>query len=294
MTKTKSYGLIIPRFEDVLHSFYASEIIKGVGLSASHLKTDVLIHITDAENHQDWLTWPLLSSNYIEGVLFADINGDEPTLKKVIATGIPYLVLNNYFNDNINCLSIDNEKAAIEVVDYLVKLGHKNIATIAGDLHTQAGKSRLKGYKEALTKHNLPIKDEYITVGGFLRTPARDAAEKLLHLRQRPTAIFAASDVMALETIDLAKKEGLKVPSDLSIIGFDDNPIAMYSSIGLTTVRQPIVEMGQLGLQTLDQIAQGKIKLPTKKVLPTRLVVRESCVKPSPSNIKESSIKKKK
>ena len=82
---------------------------------------------------------------------------------------------------------------------------------------------------------------------------------------------------MALETIDLAKKEGLAIPEDLSIIGFDDNPVAMYSSVGLTTVRQPIVEMGQLGLETLHQITQGKAKLPVKTVLPAKLVLRESC-----------------
>lgn len=279
-TKSKAYALIVPRFEDVLHSFYASEIIKGVSLSASHLKADVLIHITERLQHEDWLIWPILNSSYIDGVLFADINGDKATLKKVIAKGIPYLVLNNYFSENINCISIDNEKAALEAVSYLIKSGHKRIATISGDLTTYAGKARLKGYKEALLKHKIPLKDEYITVGGFLRTPARSAAEKLLHLRQRPTAIFAASDVMALETIDLAKKEGLAIPQDLSIIGFDDNPIAMYSSLGLTTVRQPIVEMGQLGLETLNQISQGRVKLPVKTILPAKLVLRESCIQP--------------
>lgn len=278
--KSKAYALIVPRFEDVLHSFYASEIIKGVSLSASHLKADVLIHITERLQHEDWLNWPMLNAHYIDGVLFADINGDKATLKRVIATGIPYLVLNNSFEEDINYICIDNEKAAIEAVGHLIKLGHKRIATIAGDLHTQAGKARLKGYKEALAKHKIPFKDEYISVGGFLRTPARDAAGKLLHLHQRPTAIFAASDVMALEAIDLARKEGLSIPKDISIIGFDDNPIAMYSSIGLTTVRQPIVEMGQLGLETLDQIVQRKVKLPVKNTLPAKLVLRESCAKP--------------
>lgn len=279
MKKTKAYALIVPRFEDVLHSFYASEIIKGVSLSASHLKADVLIHITERMEHEDWLTWPVLNTNYIDGVLFADINGDKATLMKVIAKGIPYLVLNNYFSEDINCISIDNEKAAVEAVEYLIKLGHKKIATIAGDLSTHAGKARLKGYKETLAKHKLPVRDEYITIGGFLRTPARNSAEKLLHLHKRPSAIFAASDVMALEAIDLARKEGLVVPEDLSVVGFDDNPVAMYSSVGLTTVRQPIVEMGQLGLETLDQIVQRKLRLPVKTVLPAKLVLRESCVK---------------
>lgn len=282
-TKTASYALIVPRFEDVLHSFYASEIIKGVSLSASHLKADVLIHITEQSGgHEDWLSWPILRSHYLDGLLFADINGDKSSLKKVIATGIPYLVLNNYFEEDINCISIDNEKAAIEAVDYLIKQGHKKIATIAGDLNTHAGKSRLKGYKETLKKHKIAIKDEYIAVGGFLRGPARAAAEKLLHLGIRPTAIFAASDVMALEAIDLAKKEGLRVPRDLSIIGFDDNPIALYSSVPLTTVRQPIVEMGQLGMETLNQIARRQAKLPVKSVLPAKLVLRNSCAKVSP------------
>lgn len=280
VSKSKAYALIVPRFEDVLHSFYASEIIKGVSLAASHLKADVLIHITERLHHEDWLNWPVLNTSYLDGVLFADIDSDTSTLKKFIAKGTPYLVLNNAFSEPINSISIDNEKAAVEAVHYLVKLGHKKIATIAGDLHTQAGKARLKGFKDALIKHELMVKDEYITIGSFLRTPARNAAQKLLHLHQRPTAIFAASDVMALEAIDLARKEGLSIPQDLSIVGFDDNPVSMYSSIGLTTVRQPIVEMGQLGLETLDQIAQGKVKLPVKSILPAKLVLRESCAKP--------------
>ena len=279
--KSNVYCLIVPRFEDVLHSFYASEIIKGVSLAASHLKVDVIIHITERHGHQDWLNWRFLNPEYTDGVLFADIDGDKATLLKTVKKGIAHLVLNNSFEEDINCISIDNEKSAIEAVEYLIRLGHRKIATIAGDLSTQAGKKRLKGYKAALTKHNIPINDEYITIGEFLRAPARDAATRLLHLYKKPTAIFAASDVMALETIDLAKKEGLNVPKDLSVVGFDDNPIVMYSSIGLTTVRQPIVEMGQLGLETLDRIARKKEKLPAKTILPAKLVLRNSCLKPA-------------
>jgi DNA-binding LacI/PurR family transcriptional regulator len=281
MSKTgnPTYALVIPRFEDIFHSYYSCEVIKGIGVAASRLKVDVLVHITDRFNHQDWLTSRLLNPDFIDGILFADINGDVATLKKVIEKGIPYLVMNNVFSEAINYIAIDNKKAAKEAVQHLIKLGHERIATISGDLLTQAGKSRLDGYLEALGENHIAAKEEYLTRGEFLRSPARQSARALLNLRNRPTAIFAASDVMALELMDVARKMQIKIPEELSIIGFDDNPLAEYSSIGLTTVSQPLMEMGRLGLENLHQIAQDKAQLPIKILLETRLIERESCAK---------------
>jgi Transcriptional regulators len=199
-------------------------------------------------------------------------------IKTVISQKMPYLVMNNYFQkEAINCISIDNKTASIELVDYLVSLGHRKIATIAGDLTTQAGKLRLEGFKEGLKNHDIEIPEEYIEVAGFLRTPAREAAMKLLSLKDRPTAIFAASDVMALELIDVAKKSKVNIPDDLSVIGFDDNPINIYSPVRLTTVGQPIAEMGRLALENLYQISAGKARLPVKVMLETKLIKRDSC-----------------
>lgn len=275
----RTFALIIPRFEDIFHSFYAGEILKGVGLAASRLKIDILVHISDRYEHYDWLEISKLEDELIEGIIFADINSDVDTLWKVINQGIPYVVLNNFFTEPINCVAIDNEKAGYEVTNHLIKLGHKNVATIAGELSTQAGFSRLEGYKKALMDNGLPVREEYITVGDFLRTPAREASKKLLSLKDRPSAIFAASDVMALEFIDEAKKEGLRIPDDLSVVGFDDNPVVGYSSVKLSTVSQPLVEMGRLGLEHLHQLASKKEKLPLKVLLSTKFIERES-IKP--------------
>jgi len=274
-----TYALVIPRFEDIFHSYYSCEVIKGIGVAASRLKADVLIHITDRFNHEDWLTSPLLNMDVIDGILFADINGDVATLKKVIEKGIPYLVMNNILDGPMNYIAIDNKKAAKEAVQYLIKLGHNKIATISGELMTQAGKSRLDGYLEALAENHIPAKEEYLTRGEFLRSPARQSARHLLNLKNRPTAVFAASDVMALELIDVAKKIPVQIPEELSIIGFDDNPLAEYSPISLTTVSQPLAEMGRLGLENLHQIALGKAKLPVKIMLEAKLVERDSCAK---------------
>jgi len=276
MERAKFYTLVIPRFEDVFHSFFASEVIKGVTAEASRLHADILIHITDRAKHQDWLKNETINSDFVKGVVFADIDGDKKRLLQFMESGKPYIVMNNYFSEEINCIAIDNRRAAMDVVEYLVKLGHKKIATIAGDLSTQAGEARLEGYKQAMQKHSLPVPRGYVQEGFFLRTPARVAAKNLLGLNDRPTAIFAASDVMALEVVDEARAEGLRIPWDVSLVGFDDNPIAGYSQVRLTTVSQPIVEMGRQALEKLHLIAQAKEKQAVKIVLPTKLVKRES------------------
>ncbi len=278
LNKTPTFALIIPRFEDIFHSFYSGEVIKGVSLAASRLKVDILVHIAERFSHDEWLTSSLLNHQFIDGILFADIDGDAGIVKTVISQKMPYLVMNNYFQrEAINCISIDNKKASIELIDYLVSLGHKKIATIAGDLTTQSGKLRLEGFKEGLLSHDIKPRQEYIEVGGFLRTPAREAAMKLLGIKDRPTAIFAASDVMALELIDVAKKSKINIPEELSVIGFDDNPINIYSPVRLTTVNQPISEMGRMALENLNQISKGLARLPVKIMLDTKLIKRDSC-----------------
>ncbi len=276
MPNAHFYTLVIPRFEDVFHSYFASEVIKGVTAAASRLKADILIHITERKKHFDWVESDSINADYVKGVIFADIDGDKKHLLEFVKKGIPCIVMNNYFSEDVNCIAIDNRKAAMDVVEYLVKLGHSRIATVAGDLNTQAGEARLEGYKQAMAKYSLPILKGYVQEGFFLRTPARVAAKNLLNLEERPTAIFAASDVMALEVVDEAKSEGLRIPWDISLVGFDDNPVAGYSPVRLTTVSQPIVEMGRLALEKLNQIVMGKEKLPIKIVLPAKLIKRES------------------
>jgi len=278
---SRVFGLIVPRFEDIFHSFYATEVIKGVSIAASRLKLDIMFHITDRQKHEDWLTSASLSPDYIDGILFADINGDRKQLGRVIARKVPYIVMNNYFAQlPINCIAINNQRAAENVIEYLIGLGHTKIATIAGDLSTAAGKARLDGFKSCMKKHNLLTEIKYIKVGHFLRGPARKEAERLLNLSEPPTAIFCASDVMAMETMNVAREKGLNIPEDLSIVGFDDNPIATYAKVHLTTVWQPIAEMGRQAVELLNQMLNDKKKEPVKILLNTKLIKRKSCAPP--------------
>jgi len=273
------YVLILPRFEDISHSFYTGEITKGVNLAASRLNVDFLVHITDRSNHDTWLDPTLLDRKHVDGILFADIDNDLEIVKKAIMRGMPCLVLNNIIQEPINYIAVNNYKAAMQVVEEFIKQGHKAIATIAGDLSTQAGQARLEGYHDALKKHNIEVDKAYVEIGGFLRTPARQAAVDLFKLKDRPTAIFVASDVMAMEVMDVAKQKKISIPSDVAICGFDDNPLRLNSLIPLATVAQPLIEMGRLGLEMLYQISHGKAKLPVKEVLSAKLIKAESMCK---------------
>lgn len=274
-----TFVLVIPRFEDIFHSYYAGEIIRGVSLSASRLNADYLIHVTDRSDHRGWLDSTLMDPNYIDGIIFADIDNDLNIVKKAIRRGVPCMVLNNILDEPINYIAMDNKKAAVEVVEYLLKMGHKNIATIAGDTTTQAGIMRLDGFRETLLDKGIQIPRSNIGFGDFLRTPARASAHKLLTQRNRPTAIFAASDVMALECIDVARGMDIKVPEDLSVVGFDDNPMASTGAVPLTTVSQPLMEMGRVGSEKLFQISRGQVQLPVKMILPTKLIERKTVAK---------------
>lgn len=268
--KTNTVALIIPRFEGVFHSFYALQVIKGIGVAAERFRCDLLLHITDGKSFP--------SPSAVDGMIFVDIDGCEELLDRTMDEGLPIVVLNHYLEElPVDCVAVDNRTAAEHVVEFLVRLGHKEIATITGDLKTQAGLDRLDGFVKAVKARQLPVKDHYIRFGDFGLPSARAGAEALLALKDRPTAIFVGSDEMALETINVALAKGVRVPEELSVVGFDDNPIAAHGRVPLTTIRQPLTEMGRTGLELLLQHMKAKKPHPTKLLLPTELIERESC-----------------
>ncbi|MCX7926860.1 MAG: LacI family transcriptional regulator [Candidatus Omnitrophica bacterium] len=273
--KSNVIALIIPRYEGIFYSFYALEIIRGVGTLTAALKLDLLLHLTDA--------YTSFNASGVGGIIFADIIQNRKQLEEVLELGIPCIVINNYVKDlEVSCIAIDNQKASEQVVDYLVGLGHRRIAHITGDLLTQAAQDRLEGYTNGLKKHNIPLREEYILKTDYSRGQARQAAEKMLELKERPTAVFVASDSMALEVMALAQERRVFVPRDLSVVGFDDNPSGLYGPVALTTVRQPLVKMAQDAVKELNVIMNMGVKnVPIrKKYFPCELVIRDSCQPP--------------
>jgi LacI family transcriptional regulator len=275
--KSNVIALVIPRYEGIFYSFYALELIRGIGTLASALKLDLLLHLTDPRSN--------LNLRGIGGVIFADVISNRKQLEDALSMGLPSIVINNYVEDlAVNCIAIDNRGGAESVVNYLIGLGHKKIAHITGDLITQAAELRLEGYRRALAKNKIPLREDYIVKTDYSRGQARQAAQALIKLEDRPTAIFVASDSMALEVMSVVNEHGLKIPADISLVGFDDNPSGLYGPVALTTVRQPLVKMAQDSVKELSVIMNLGKKAPVKKVfLPTELVIRESCQHVAPS-----------
>jgi DNA-binding LacI/PurR family transcriptional regulator len=264
-------GLVIPRYEGMFYSFYLLELIRGIGTLCEVLKLDLLLHLT--ESHAQ------LEMSGAGGMIFADIIGNRKQLDVIREKGIPCVVINHYLPDiPVSCIAIDNAGGAEQAVDYLVSLGHRGIAHISGDIVTQAAEERLKGYQWALEKHHIPIKEEYIFKTDYSRGQARVAAEKLMGMLGEITAVFVASDAMALEVMAVAREMGKRIPQDLSIVGFDDNPSGLYGPVALTTVRQPLIQMAEEGIKVLHETMGSKERLSPEKIrLPAELVIRESC-----------------
>lgn len=269
--QNNAIGLVIPRYSDIFHSFYALQILQGVGLAVERMRLDLLLHITNGGT--------FLNTSAVEGVIFSDIIENEDQVDNVLQMDIPCVIMNYLTKDlPVSCVAIDNIGGALKAIEYLVKLGHTKIATITGELKSQVAIDRMDGYVKALDKNKIEKKDNYVKYGDFGRDSAINATKELIKLKTPPTAIFAASDEMAVGAIQVAIESGVNVPGDLSVIGFDDNPLAIgFSPISVTTIRQPLHEMAMVATETLHKIITKKAKGNKKIILSCELIKRSSC-----------------
>ncbi len=266
-------GLVIPGYPGIFHSFYAIELIRGVGHACEANKLDLVFHITNGFNP--------INTNSVGGIVFADIIENRKQVEQAVAQGTPCAIINNHVDDlDVSYIAINNKFGGEQAADYLASLGHTRIATITGQLGTQAGADRLEGFKQCLAKKKTALPDEYIVQGDYSRRSAREGAEKLLALKDKPTAVFVASDDMALEVMATFMEKGLKVPEDISIIGFDDNPACLYAPVSLTTIKQPLFEIAEEAVKTLIDMISEKRPDHLQKTVKPELVVRESCAAP--------------
>lgn len=218
--------------------------------------------------------------NAVDGVLMVSPYLEEKDVLQMLDHRVP-VVLIGYRTDDpgMDYVDSDNAQAAGQMVDHLVKLGHKKIAFISGQVKTSRNAvDRLLGFRKAMEKHNLPLPEDYVVEGDFLRESGAAAMKKLLALPEKPTAVFASNDLMALGAWDVAEDAGLTVGGDIALAGFDDIPEAFTPPYSLTTLRQDYrsisVEATRMLIEKINHPDHWK---PRQVLVPTQLVVRQSC-----------------
>jgi LacI family transcriptional regulator len=179
-----------------------------------------------------------------------------------------------YF-DNVAWVDVENREGAHDAVSHLISLGHRRIGLINGQLQMEAALARRDGYKQALLEHGILIDPELMVEGFYSQSAAYQATQTLLDLPQPPTAIFAASDTMAVGALNAARDRGLRIPDEVAVVGYDDLAFASHSTPPLTTVRQPVEEMSEQAVRLLIDQIRGDSS-PRSVRLTASLIIRES------------------
>lgn len=173
-------------------------------------------------------------------------------------------------------IRIDNRAAAKTMVKYLISLGHTRIGVISGLKDNPHAIDRLEGYKEALAEAEIPFEKELIAEGDFTMWSGLNAAFQFCNMKNRPTAIFCMNDEMAIGAMQTLKNQGIRIPEDMSVTGFDDIAYAKYSDPSLTTISQPAEEMGKMAMDMLLKVIEGEPLSQRECVLPTEFIIRKS------------------
>ncbi len=269
--KKNLIGLVVP---DIGFP-YSIEIMKGINRAIAESTFDLLVYTTGdirksgaASHEQHYVS--LLNNSMTDGVIIvasaaADFVSDAPIVS-VDPHGddpnYPYVQATNY-------------QGALEAMEYLLHLGHRQIAFITGRPEIESGERRLKGYRDALTNAGIARNDEFVVRGDFTTETGYKCALELLGLESPPTAIFAANDQSAIGVFQAADELGVRIPEDCSVVGFDNITEAKY--LGLTTVDQSLEEMGYIAIQMLIKLVDHETLDEQVYKMPTSLVMRSSC-----------------
>lgn len=276
--KTKTIGIIIP---EIVHHFFAT-VISGIEQVANENGYSVIVCLSDESFDKEVINMEMLANGSIDGFVMSlsketQLKKDFHHIVEVINQGMPVVMFDRVTNDVLcDKVIIDDQLAAYEAVDYLIKGGFKRIALVTTVDYVSVGKLRTDGYANAMYDHDIKVDEDLIVKIEDIENCA-SKIEALLK-EQKPDAIFAVNELFAVTSIKLATKMGIKVPDELSVIGFTDGIISQYSTPSITTVSQNGIKMGGRAAQLLiDRLEmEEENEQYTTELIETHLVERES------------------
>ncbi len=273
--RRSSTRMVMILLENVSNPFY-SRVIRGIEQIALENDYYIVICNNNSDPAQENTYLNLLRSKVLDGVIMMK---PELSKKKLQELGSRFAVVQccEYIDDlDIPFVSINNKKAAYSAVKHLLDQGHQNIGFISGGQNVPSAQQRKKGYKYALQESGITIKQKYIKNGTYGYKGGMEKTRELLSLKEKPTAIFAISDITAIGAIKTIREYNLKIPDEIAVVGFDNTSISRMYNPELTTIAQPRKEMGQKAMQLLIDIIQHN-EIKNKNIfLDHKLIIRES------------------
>jgi LacI family transcriptional regulator len=268
--RTNVIGVLVRDIEP-----FSAELLKGVG-EGIHGTGYELVVFSGCGQPSDQAGWERRYLARVSGTLADGVILVTPGSVDTVAGSPVVAVDHNVRSSALPTVDSENFLGAVSAVEHLLALGHRRIGFVAGRPDLESARLREEAYRHALEQAGIPVDPALVREGGYQPEAAREATEALLALEPRPTAIFAANDVMALATIETVTARGLAIPDDVSIVGFDNVPESALATPALTTVEQPIRQMGVEAVRILTALFEDPMREPERVVLPTRLVVRRS------------------
>ncbi|MFF5882492.1 LacI family DNA-binding transcriptional regulator [Streptomyces sp. NPDC012589] len=274
--RTDAVALVIPESESRLGSepFFAA-LIRGVSGALTETRTQLQLMLVRDQAERDQLT-ESVATRRVDGVLLVSVHADDRLPGMLEEMGLPTVLAGRRdAGEQLSYVDSDNAGGALVAVRHLLHRGRRRIATITGPHDMDVGRSRLAGWRDAHAEAGLTADELLVEKGDFTEESGSRAMCSLLERAPDLDAVFAASDLMAVGALAELRRRGRRVPEDVAVVGFEDSVLARHTNPPLTTVRQPVEELGRTMVRILTDITRNGA--PRRQVtLPTELVVRES------------------
>lgn len=274
--KTKRIGLVLGEGKKRLAvDAFLPAFLQGVTASVHrHGYLLVLQMAEDVPSHEAYSR--LIREQQVDGLILSGPRSDDPLLPELAEDAFPLILHGRLDGCAMPWVDVDNKAGAYQAVTHLIGLGHRRIGFISNaPLFYSGAQARFAGYKQALREHGLPVREELVRTAAFLPETGQKAVRELLALPEKPTAVFAASDVVAIGVMSAVQSAGLAIPADIAVVGFDDIFLAAHTQPPLTTVRVPAYGLGWTAAEVLISLIEGEEA--SSVMLETELVIRDSC-----------------
>lgn len=276
INRTSSIGVVIPFTDRIFGTAYYIDVLKGIEKTCAERGYEIVLCPKKSEQErQDYLR--LFLERKADGLLIIAPAIGDPQIPKISERAVPCVVIDGrQEGKNIIFIDGDNVRGAILATEHLIGRGHRNIGFISGWDFVKNGRDRLTGYREALKKNGIVFKPENVVPGDFTQESGYRGMNTLLDLEERPTALFASNDLMAIGAMKAVQERKIRIPGEISVVGYDDIEAARYTLPPLTTVKQFSSDMGYVAADLLIKKIMNKNEKIASRIFNAELVARES------------------